>query len=103
MKRSSLKDKTVESLAATSGVAVERAKRELDEAINVRLSFDYEAKASALLGKLLKTSPRGALARLHNATLAELKQWTAAIELATPSTSNATHNTPPTTSASEAA
>jgi len=74
------KQKTVESLQATDGVAVQRAKAALGDAIDRRLDLDIETMELTMLARVIGVEPGSVRERLDAATLAELLEWTRRIE-----------------------
>ena len=74
------KQKTVESLQATDGVAVQRAKAALGDAIDRRLDLDIETMELTMLARVIGVEPEKVRERLDAATLAELLEWTRRIE-----------------------
>ena len=74
------KQKAVESLQASDGIAVQRAKAALGDAIDWRLDLDIETMELTMLARVIGVDPGSVRERLEAATLAELLEWTRRIE-----------------------
>ena len=69
------KQKAVESLQASDGIAVQRAKAALGDAIDWRLDLDIETMELTMLARVIGVEPEKVRERLDAATLAELLDW----------------------------